>query len=384
MTSSGSFLLSHGTGHVRADGVAAEFDDAHAAVEALRSGRLSTIVGALPFDTRGAVALTAPHTFGRFDAPWRPDARASEHLVSRTGKLAAVTATITASEPEPAEHVRRIAKTVDLLADPADALAKVVLARAVELDVTPAVTPWWLAAELSRRDRHGHAFVTDLSPAGDRFHGRHLVGASPEMLIGKQGMTVSCHPLAGSAPRDADPDVDAARGRELISSAKDLREHRYVVDALREALAPLCTTLDVPGAPELVSTPRMWHLGTPIRGTLADPSLSALDLALAVHPTPAVCGTPTAQSRDHILALEGDRRFYGGAVGWSHRPDGAVTDDGQWWVAIRCAEIAADGHTITTWAGGGIVDGSDPDAELRETSAKLRTVLDAFGLTDPV
>ena len=118
----------------------------------------------------------------------------------------------------------------------------------------------------------------------------------------------------------------------------------------------------------------MWHLGTRIRGRVADPRTTALDLALAVHPTPAVCGTPTDDARRVIADLEGDRGFYAGAVGWSD-----AVGDGDWMVTIRCAVIDADRAGATAWAGGGLVADSDPDDEVAETAAKLRTVLRALG-----
>lgn len=115
-----------------------------------------------------------------------------------------------------------------------------------------------------------------------------------------------------------------------------------------------------------------------------------------MHPTPAVCGTPTGAAREYILATEGDRGFYGGAVGWCvgslspddrpgvlRGPDGLTPGDGEWLVAIRCGEIDSRTGALATWAGGGIVADSDPDAEVAETTAKLRTVLRALG-TDEV
>ena len=125
----------------------------------------------------------------------------------------------------------------------------------------------------------------------------------------------------------------------------------------------------------------MWHLGTPIRGRIADPAITSFDLALAVHPTPAICGTPTPAARRHILDTEDDRGFYAGAVGWSAR-DGDGTEDGEWMVTIRCAELDAAGAQLTAWAGGGIVADSDPDDELRETVAKFGTILGALEI-DP-
>jgi isochorismate synthase len=160
----------------------------------------------------------------------------------------------------------------------------------------------------------------------------------------------------------------------LAASAKDQREHAFVVDAMATALAPLCSDLDVPATPGLTQTPNMWHLGTRIVGSVREPATTALDLAVALHPTPAVCGTPTADAREFILTNEGDRGFYAGAVGWC---DSA--GDGEWMVGIRCAELSADGRTIRASAGGGIVSDSDPQLELAETSAKLRTILSALG-----
>ena len=91
-------------------------------------------------------------------------------------------------------------------------------------------------------------------------------------------------------------------------------------------------------------------------------------------PTPAVCGTPTDEARRLIAAIEGERGFYAGAVGWSD-----AGGDGDWMVTIRCAEIDADRSGAIAWAGGGLVADSQPDDEVAETGAKLRTVLRAFG-----
>ncbi len=143
---------------------------------------------------------------------------------------------------------------------------------------------------------------------------------------------------------------------------------------MAEALRPYCRTLSAPTRPRLVSTPTMWHLGTTITGELADPDVTALHLAAALHPTPAICGTPTDSARRLVTELERfDRGYYAGAVGWTNA-DG----DGEWAVSIRCAEVAE--HSLRLYAGGGIVPESDPEAELEETSAKFATLLRAMGL----
>lgn len=349
-----------GNGRIRSLGTAAE------AAQAMADGSVRAVVGAIPFDVRERAALTAPETLEVHDGPWRP--------APVTG---APRIRIDAMEPSLEAHRRRVADAVATLADSAGGLQKVVLARSVLLRAEEPLAAWDLASALRSADPRGSLFVTDLSPAG---RAAALVGASPEVLVRKVGTRVSAQPLAGSAPRSTDAAVDRARGRALAASAKDLAEHRYVVAAIADALAPLCHRLDVPDRPELMTTPAMWHLGTPISGELRSHDLSALDVALAVHPTPAICGTPTVRARDHILATEGDRGFYSGAVGWAR--SGRDGGDGEWMVAIRCAEVSDDGLTARAWAGGGIVADSDPDAELVETQAKLATVLRALGV-DP-
>jgi isochorismate synthase len=118
----------------------------------------------------------------------------------------------------------------------------------------------------------------------------------------------------------------------------------------------------------------MWHLGTTVTGELIDRDITALHLAAALHPTPAICGTPTAAARSLVRELEPyDRDYYAGAVGWVD-----AEGDGEWAVAIRCAEVAET--SLRLYAGGGIVLASDPKAELDETSAKFQTLLRAMGL----
>ena len=141
----------------------------------------------------------------------------------------------------------------------------------------------------------------------------------------------------------------------------------------RRASAADAATVTV--APQLSSTAALWHLSTPIRGTLRETTTTAIDLALALHPTPAVGGVPTPAAVDAIADLEGDRGFYAGAVGWCD-----AAGDGRWVVAIRGAVLSADRRSAVAQAGGGIVAESDADEEVAETTAKFRTVLTALGV----
>jgi isochorismate synthase len=119
-----------------------------------------------------------------------------------------------------------------------------------------------------------------------------LVGASPELLVAKNGREVRTTPLAGSAPRFGDPDEDHASARRLFESPKDREEHAVVVEDVSERLGPLCDELRFPKEPELIGTANVWHLATPFHGRIRASVASVLDVVAALHPTPAVCGTP--------------------------------------------------------------------------------------------
>ncbi|QRP18283.1 isochorismate synthase [Corynebacterium striatum] len=356
------FLLSRATGSVRTQGAKKTFTDTDAAINTLRTGNVEMIVGALPFNPDEAVALTEPASIIREDGPLEP------HAYYRQGTL---NARVTGFDPEPEEHLRRVDAAIATIQS--SKLDKVVLARGVDIEFAAPVDPRFVAARLIDLSANRDGFIADLSPAGRP--GAMLVGASPEVLVKKQGSTVTAFPLAGSAPRQADKARDHLAGQDLLRSAKDLHEHAFVVDHLRRILSPLCTTLDAPTTPELINTNEMWHLGTPIAGTLKEPALTALELAMLVHPTPAICGTPTEAAQALIETAETDRGFYAGAVGWCDS-----SGDGEYMVAIRCAEVAGDGLSARAWAGGGIVESSNSQEELAETSAKLRTILKALGL----
>lgn len=362
MPASEVFVLSRPHGTVRARGASEGFTDATEAAEALRSGRIGAITGAIPFTTADDAALLVPETI--------------THSGSAIGGSAPTTARArhVSSFPDPATHRDRVARAIDEI--DSGALSKVVLARSVEFDVEPAVNPDRVLEALAYGNAEHSAFLVDLSiDEHSDPRARWLLGASPEVLLRKQGLEVTCRPYAGSAARSTEPATDHAAGQALLASTKDRAEHAFVVDHLRDALDPICRELVVPDEPVLASTGEMWHLATPIRGVLADPTITALDLALLLSPTPAVCGTPGHAAAEFISAHEEPRGFYAGAVGWS-----GAAGDGEWMVTIRALQVSENGHHVRTWAGGGIVAGSDPQAELDETSAKLATVLRALGV----
>lgn len=197
-----------------------------------------------------------------------------------------------------------------------------------------------------------------------------FVGATPERLLGVRGRAVEADGLAGSAPRRAGGDVTAAE--DLLASGKDRREHALVVDAIAAALRPACAALAVPETPVVRTLRNVHHLWSPIVGTLARP-VHLLELAARLHPTPAVCGTPRAAAIRWILGREpAPRGWYAGGVGWFDEAGG-----GALWVGIRAGLL--EGRRAFLYAGGGIVEGSDADAELAETRIKRRPMLAALG-----
>ena len=363
MTVEPTFVLAGHGGVLIADGVACAypvFDDAR---DALASGATPMILGALPFDVTGPTALMRPDHFRFTDTlpDWAhadvPDIRVAEMV------------------PDPDQHRARIAIALEQLRDPDSPLHKVVLARALRLVAGDTLDVGTIVRRLAE-DASATTYFVDLSAAGGGHVGTALIGASPELLVARRDNVVTCRPFAGSAPRSADPETDLANGAALAESAKDLHEHRLVVDQMRAALQPLCVDLDMASTPELSSTSAVWHLNTPISGRLRDSSTTALDLAIALHPTAAVGGVPTAEAVDLISELEGDRGFYAGAVGWCDE-----RGDGRWVVSVRCAELSADRHTAVARSGGGIVAGSDADDEVAETNTKFRTILNALGVS---
>lgn len=345
-----SFALSTADRLVRGHGVEREYADVSSA---LSSGAM--VMGALAFRDDHPPSLFTPVRFDTSQAPTPPPLSALPAVLSVT------------AHPGAAEHRALVDRTiVALRAAGPGGLEKVVLARALAIEFAAPPNAADLFARFVGNDPRRNGYLAWL-PGG-----RTLLGSSPELLVRRTGRIVESFPLAGSAPRSQDPAADAAASAGLNRSAKDLAEHRFVVDSIRETLAPYCLELDVPADPQLTSTPTTWHLGTPIRGVLREDGVTALELARALHPTPALCGTPRRAAHDYIAANESDRGFYGGAVGFM-TPDG----DGEWRVAIRGGVLA--GRTFTAHAGGGIVAASDAASELDETTNKLRVALRACG-----
>jgi menaquinone-specific isochorismate synthase len=254
-----------------------------------------------------------------------------------------------------AEAVRRISN---------GELEKVVLARDLLAFADNDIDLRWLAARLAENYSQCWTYLVD-----------GLVGATPEMLVKREAGLATSRVLAGTIRRSADDDHDLNCAAALARSSKDLEEHEYAVRSVARALAPFCSGMNVPDAPYVLQLPNVLHLATDITG-VADKGVASLALAAALHPTAAVCGTPTDSARSLIAELEHlDRERYAGPVGWID-----ANGDGEWAIALRCGQLSeTDPRQIRLFAGCGIVAGSDPAAELAESNAKLIPMRDSLG-----
>jgi menaquinone-specific isochorismate synthase len=247
-----------------------------------------------------------------------------------------------------------------------DGLKKVVLARSVDVVATNDLVIGDILGRLQA-----------LFPSCMVFSMEGFIGASPELLVSRKGSQVRAHPLAGTIARSGDPDTDAKLAARLLSSTKDRWEHSLVIEAIADVLRPMCDELDVPQTPHVLPLRNVSHLGTEITGSLRAEQVSdrsaptALEFAGALNPTAAVGGTPTSVALATIAELEPEPRgTYAGPVGWVD-----AAGNGEWAVGLRSARI--EGNRARMFAGGGIVNDSDPQEELQETQLKLQALLAA-------
>jgi salicylate biosynthesis isochorismate synthase/menaquinone-specific isochorismate synthase len=240
-------------------------------------------------------------------------------------------------------------------------LEKVVLAREVVVGAPSAHDPGAVFGALREHFPSCFCFCCGTPEAA-------FLGASPELLIRRSGAGASTVALAGSTRRSSDPSVDDHLGEQLLRSDKNRREHRIVAEEIVRRLRPHAVWVEAGDEPEVIRVVNIQHLATPVIAQLAEP-LSAISLAGLLHPTPAVGGEPGPVASEAIRELEGmDRGWYAGPVGWMD-----ATEDGEFCVALRSALLRdREAHL---YAGGGIVAGSDPAAELAETEVKLQALL---------
>lgn len=232
-------------------------------------------------------------------------------------------------------------------------------------------------SEISHR-----SLITNLEneyPSTWVFQVGNLIGATPELLVRLSKSLVTSRVLAGTIRKTGDDDRDLALAGSLAKSSKDLEEHEYAVRSVSEALAPYCSSTNIPESPFVLHLANVMHLATDVTGVVNDSALPVdiFTVITSLHPSAAVCGTPTDKARVLIGELEDmNRGRYAGPVGWID-----ARGDGEIGIALRCGELSPDKKSIRLFAGCGIVAGSDPEKELAESQAKLapmRTALETL------
>jgi menaquinone-specific isochorismate synthase len=242
-------------------------------------------------------------------------------------------------------------------------LDKVVLARDLRVEADEAIDARWLLQRLA--DRYDTTWVFSVDG---------LVGATPEMLVKLERGLVTSRVLAGTIRRTGDDEHDLALAASLARSSKDLEEHEYAVRSVADALRPHCSSMNVPEAPFVLHLTNVMHLATDVAGVLDD-DVTSLALAASLHPSAAVCGTPTPVADALVHELEHmDRGRYAGPVGWMD-----AQGDGEWGIALRCGAYDPESSAaMRLFAGCGIVAGSNPESEVAESDAKLVPMRDAL------
>ncbi len=260
----------------------------------------------------------------------------------------------------------QVSKAIDAIKS--GQLEKVVLARDLKANSTTKIDLNNLLQKLEIEYPSTWVFLVD-----------GLVGATPELLVRLNKSLITSRVLAGTIQKTGNEDRDLALAASLAKSSKDLEEHEYAVKSVADSLAPFCSSTNVPESPFVLHLSNVMHLATDVTGVLNDSAKQAdiFTLIENLHPTAAVCGTPTNVAKKLISELETmNRSRYAGPVGWID-----AQGDGEIAIALRCGELSDGNKSIRIFAGCGIVAGSDPITEYAESQAKLmpmRTALETL------
>lgn len=245
-------------------------------------------------------------------------------------------------------------------------LDKVVLARVCRARASRVIEPVEILSRLKQNYAGCYRFLIEPIP------GNAFFGATPELLAAVQGTSLHTSALAGSIKRGQTRGEDAALGQTLLADPKDRQEHAFVVDAIQKNLRPLVQELQLPSQPSLYRLSNIQHLQTPIQGKLSQPS-GVLPVVKALHPTPAMGGTP----REVALQLIAEREPF--SRGWYASPVGWLDPAGNGLFAVAIRSAVSVGHQACLFAGVGIVADSEPKKEWNETNLKFRPMLEALG-----
>jgi menaquinone-specific isochorismate synthase len=261
----------------------------------------------------------------------------------------------------PAEWQLRVAKAIEEIEK--TELEKVVLARDLIVNSHRPIDASKILRNLGSEYPSTWIFAVD-----------GLVGATPELLLRLSRGMVTSRVLAGTISKTGNDEKDLALAASLARSSKDLEEHEYAVRSVADALDPFCTSTNVPESPFVLHLANVMHLATDVTGALIESkkSVDAFTILEKLHPSAAVCGTPTDLAAKVIRNIEGmSRGRYAGPVGWLD-----ARGDGELGIALRCGQIKD--NEIQIYAGCGIVAGSNPEKELTESNAKFAPMRSAL------
>jgi menaquinone-specific isochorismate synthase len=290
----------------------------------------------------------------------QPDIRKIE-ISSQSGEITWANGTV-----EEEKWRNQVSKAIDAIKS--GRLEKIVLARDLKANSTTKIDLNNLLQKLEIEYPSTWVFLVD-----------GLVGATPELLVRLNKSLITSRVLAGTIQKTGNEDRDLALAASLAKSSKDLEEHEYAVKSVADSLAPFCSSTNVPESPFVLHLSNVMHLATDVTGVLNDSAKQAdiFTLIENLHPTAAVCGTPTNVAKKLISELETmNRSRYAGPVGWID-----AQGDGEIAIALRCGELSDGNKSIRIFAGCGIVAGSDPITEYAESQAKLmpmRTALETL------
>jgi len=290
----------------------------------------------------------------------QPDIRKIE-ISSQSGEITWANGTV-----EEEKWRNQVSKAIDAIKS--GRLEKVVLARDLKANSTTKIDLNNLLQKLEIEYPSTWVFLVD-----------GLVGATPELLVRLNKSLITSRVLAGTIQKTGNEDRDLALAASLAKSSKDLEEHEYAVKSVADSLAPFCSSTNVPESPFVLHLSNVMHLATDVTGVLNDSAKQAdiFTLIENLHPTAAVCGTPTNVAKKLISEFETmNRSRYAGPVGWID-----AQGDGEIAIALRCGELSDGNKSIRIFAGCGIVAGSDPITEYAESQAKLmpmRTALETL------
>ena len=245
-----------------------------------------------------------------------------------------------------------------------DSLDKVVLAREIIADIDSPIDPRTVLRKLAKD-----------YPGTWVYSNNGLIGATPELLIRLNNSMVVSRVLAGTISKTGDDSKDLALAASLARSSKDLEEHEYAVRSVADALAPFCSSTNVPDAPFVLHLSNVMHLATDVTGAIKEGHkiIDIFSILSKLHPSAAVCGTPTNAAAELIKQFEGiNRGRYAGPIGWID-----ARGDGEQGLALRCGYLKD--REVHAYAGCGIVAGSDAEHEAAESQAKLLPIINALG-----